>query len=228
MKQPILLLHGALGSEQQFATLKKLLQDQFAVHTLNFAGHGGMAIPSAYSMQLFAENVIDFLDQASIGQISIFGYSMGGYVALKAALQHPERIGKILTLGTKFNWTPTSAAKEVRFLDPQKVEEKVPRFAEKLRQEHHPADWKLVMERTAGMMLDLGNDAALREEDFRQISQEVCIGIGELDNMVTLEESEQVAAWLPHGRLKQLAGVKHPIDQVDPQVVQQYLEEVFA
>ena len=48
----------------------------------------------------------------TITRADIFGYSMGGYVALHAARRHPERIGSIMTLGTKFAWDTPTAEKE--------------------------------------------------------------------------------------------------------------------
>ena len=68
---------------------------------------------------------------------------------------------------------------------------------------------------TLPLLHDLGNGAALGEEDFRSIACPVLVGLGELDNMVSLEESSQVANWLPNGRLEVLPGVKHPFEQVD-------------
>ena len=41
MKEHIILLHGALGSENQFSQLKESLADKFEVHSMNFEGHGG-------------------------------------------------------------------------------------------------------------------------------------------------------------------------------------------
>ena len=227
MKEKLLLLHGALGSKKQFEKLKELLTPHFEVYDLNFAGHGGEALPDEFSMQLFAENVLTFLEQEKIGAPPVFGYSMGGYVALNVALAAPDKIGKIITLGTKFNWDEDAAAKEVRMLNPDKIEEKVPHFAEKLRQEHHPQNWKTVMKKTAGMMIGLSKGLKLTEEDFQQINHEVCVGIGSLDNMVTLEESQQVVGLLSNGRLYELENVKHPIDRVDPGIIKNYILDVL-
>ena len=54
---------------------------------------------------------------------------MGGYVALQLANKHPKYVQKIITLGTKFAWDKETAAKEVKMLNPEKIEEKIPAFA---------------------------------------------------------------------------------------------------
>jgi len=211
----LLLLHGALGTEAQFASLKDKLSADFKVFDLNFEGHGNRFSEKDFSIDLFAENVVAFMKEQGIDKTVIFGYSMGGYVALKLALRKPELVSKIITLGTKFNWSKEVAALEVKMLNPEKVEEKVPAFASRLEEIHSANDWKEVMRKTAKMMLDLSEGAKLTDEDLKVVGQDVLIGIGELDKMVTLEESENAASTLPNGKLKVIKGFKHPIEKVD-------------
>lgn len=215
-KPPILLLHGALGSAQQFSQVKLILSKQFEVLDLDFEGHGTASSEKEYSISLFTENVLAFLDQKSIKKIDLFGYSMGGYVALNTALKAPHRIGKISTYGTKFNWDSVSTEKEVSLLDPQKMEEKVPHFVEKLKTEHPSQNWEDVVLKTARMMMELSNGKMLTDEELRSISNEVRIGWGTEDKMVSREESEKVAALLPNGELKVLLGMPHPLEKMDP------------
>ena len=228
MKEKLLLLHGALGSKKQFDAIKDALNEQFDVYDLNFEGHGGVQSDKEFSIQLFTENVIKFLEEKSIEKINIFGYSMGGYVALNTALKVPDSISKIVTLGTKFNWSIEAANKEVKMLNPDKIEEKVPQFANKLKEEHQPQDWKEVVSKTANMMLGLANGHKLKEEDLKKINHKVVIGIGSLDKMVSLEESENASKLLPNGSLNQLKDFKHPIDKVNPSDLVLYVKEALG
>lgn len=214
-KKNILLLHGALGSTKQFKALKNVLSNDFKVYDLNFEGHGGRPSTQDFSMDVFADNVIAFLQKHKIEQTNIFGYSMGGYVALTLALKHPNLVQKIVTLGTKFNWTPEVAEQEIKMLNPEKIQEKVPSFAKALEATHAPNDWKIVMQKTAQMMSNLGNGKKLNEEDLKQINHSALIGIGRLDRMVSLEESEQAANSLPNATLRIMEDFKHPIEKVD-------------
>ncbi len=223
MKDKLLLLHGALGSEKQFSEIKEKLEESFEVHCLNFEGHGGSESSNEFSIDLFSQNVLDYLETHSLEQVKIFGYSMGGYVSLYTALKVPTMITKILTLGTKFNWDIEAAENELRMMNPAKIEEKVPQFAEKLRLEHHPQDWKLIMNKTGEMMIMMAKGAKLTDSDFKRIGQEVVIGVGSLDNMVSYEESEHVAQLLPNSTLIQLDQVKHPIDKIEPNKLIDYI-----
>ncbi|MBC8145370.1 MAG: alpha/beta fold hydrolase, partial [bacterium] len=152
----LLLLHAALGARTQFNELEEEIRGAFDLHSLDFEGHGASPpVERPFRIESFAENVIAYLDERSIESIDVFGYSMGGYVALYLATIAPARIGRIMTFGTKLRWDPATSAREVRMLDPVKIREKVPHFAAALEARHSGAGWVSVLEKTADMMLAL-------------------------------------------------------------------------
>lgn len=220
----LLLLHGALGSKKQFTELSVVLSPYFNVHTMDFEGHGDYKSSSDFSIDAFVNNVWDYLEKHNLKQVSIFGYSMGGYVAMKAALTFPEKIDTITTLGTKVDWSRASAEKEIKLLNPETIELKLPQFARALNEEQVANNWKIVMHKTAKFMLDLADNSCLSEEDFRNIKNEVVVGIGELDNMVTYEESSWLAATLPHGKLVTLEQCQHPIQKVKTDLLANFIK----
>ena len=128
-KPVLLLLHGALGDKRQLVPIKDYLSSVYDVHSLNFSGHGGESMPALFSIELFTENLMEYLEEYNLKNVKIFGYSMGGYVALNVA-RFTQRIGCIITYGTKFHWTPDSAQHEIKKLDPEKIRQKVPVFTE--------------------------------------------------------------------------------------------------
>lgn len=222
--QKLILLHGALGAASQFESLKNILKDNFEIHTLNFEGHGDCISYVDFSIDLFAQNLKDYLDQHRLKEINVFGYSMGGYVALRLAQKHPAYFKKIITLGTKFNWTLESAAKEVKLLDAEKIQEKVPAFADALLKLHSGNDWKLVLKKTAVMMLELGDGKASTDSDFKSIQTKCFVGVGDSDTMVTREETEHVASLIPNAEFYILENTIHPIDKLDFERVAELIE----
>lgn len=214
--KPVLLLHGALGAKEQLYPIKEVLTAQGRkVLTLNFSGHGGRPYaPSGFGIETFANDVLEFLEENRLDDADIFGYSMGGYVALWFALQHPERVGKIVTLGTKFDWDMQSAEKEVAKMDPEKIVAKLPAFARILESRHRPNDWKELMRKTAQMMLGLGRRPLLTDELLSSITSPVEIVLGELDDMADRPFSQKVAHILAAGSFELLAGTPHPIEKV--------------
>ncbi len=221
--QNLLFLHGAIGSSKQFDALLPLLKEKFYVSTLNFSGHGGTSIPTGeFCIELFAQDVLNYLNGNNIQTIDIFGYSMGGYVGLYLAKHHPERVGKVFTLATKFNWTVESATKEVAMLNAEKIEAKVPAFAKALQQMHGAENWKIVLSKTAEMMVALGNQPTLGLNDFAGIEHSVLVSVGDKDTMVSLEETISVYRQLKNADLLVLPQTQHPFEKVNPEII--YLE----
>ncbi len=213
----ILLLHGALGTKEQFKKLKSVLEEKHQVYDLDFEGHGSFFSDKEFSMSLFVKNVVDFLEKNEIDKINIFGYSMGGYVALNTAIQYPHVVEKIMTLGTKFNWTKEAATQEIKMLNPVKIKEKVPAFAQHLEKIHQNNSWESVLNRTVRMMTNLGTKNKLEEKDLVKIFHPVLISLGEKDKMVTLEESKKSVDVLPQGIFKIIEDTPHPIEKIDAQ-----------
>ncbi|NQX77117.1 alpha/beta hydrolase [Gilvibacter sp.] len=216
-KPPVILLHGALGSHEQMASMEVVLSATHQVYRFNFEGHGGRRSDRPFSMEVFAQNVLDFMKEHQLDSTDFFGYSMGGYVALTLAQTHPQLIKKLVTYGTKFAWTPESAAKEVKQLKPEKILEKVPRFAAFLEQVHQPNDWKQVLDKTAAMMLALGDGAAFSEPELQDIKVPVRILIGDQDQMVSLQESQWAAKHLGQGICEIIQDGVHPLEKNNPE-----------
>ena len=112
-KPNLLLLHGALGSAQQMLPLKDLLKDHYTIHTYDFPGHGGKDFAEhSLTVPILGEHLLDHLREFQLIGTHVFGYSMGGYVALWLEANKAGIFSSIMTLGTKFNWTTDIAAKE--------------------------------------------------------------------------------------------------------------------
>ncbi len=212
----LLLLHGAIGAKDQLGELAGLLENDFVVHSLNFNGHGGEALTSEpFSIAAFAAEVEEYLSNHNIQEASVFGYSMGGYVAMYLAKQKPQLLNKIVTLATKFYWNETVAEKEASMLNAETIEEKVPAFAETLKHRHYPNDWKLILQKTKTMLLQMGRQNPLQLNDYSTILQPVLLLLGDNDKMVTKEETEAVQKVLPNGSFQLLEQTPHPIEKVN-------------
>lgn len=212
----LLLLHGALGSAAQLSPLATELSPTFTqIHTFDFEGHGGKNFTGQpFTIAGFAQATVQYITEHATQPVNIFGYSMGGYVGLYIARHFPQWVNKVCTLATKFAWEPQTAAKEAAMLNPQKIKEKVPAFAAQLQQRHQPNDWELLLHQTANMMLQLGNKPQLTDDDFTRISCPVKIGVGDQDNMVTLEETITTYRKLPNAQLMVLPATKHPFERI--------------
>ncbi len=216
-----IFLHGALGSAAQFDAILPLVSSSETCAAISLPGHGPEKPKEPYSLELFSEAILRFMDERNIPTARFFGYSMGGYVALYLAARHPDRVSSVHTLGTKLHWTPEVAAGMSRMFDPEKIEAKAPQLAASLSATH--ADWREVCRFTASFLLDLGHTQAISDLEFSKIKCPVSIGWGTADNVVSQEESEHVASLIKGCQLVILPGVKHQIEQTEPAIIANYV-----
>lgn len=217
LKKDLLFLHGALGVSTDLAPLIEYFgTDNFNIHTLNFSGHGkDQSTPAEFRIDLFARDLDQYITKHQLKNPVVFGYSMGGYVALyhKANFED-SNIEKIFTYGTKFNWSEAAVKKELPLLDPETIEHKYPQFAESLRNKHGDR-WKVLLLSTAHMMQNLERLDGLTREDLNAIEIPVFLILGDLDRMVTSEETHLTSSWLHHSQLKTISHSKHEMERAN-------------
>ncbi|MBK7850913.1 MAG: alpha/beta fold hydrolase [Bacteroidetes bacterium] len=209
----ILLLHGALGSAEQLKDLSVALKDLHPM-IVEFTGHGKTPDQGiSWSIDYFADH-LERLCSRFDSPVYVFGYSMGGYVALSLSMKRPDLFRGIITLGTKFDWTPESARKESSRMNAEKILEKVPVFAADLMKRHGSSNWKMVLKKTADLMLSLGDNPALRIGDISSSDLPVLCCLGEKDNMVNMDETLAFMKIFPDATFRLLPDTPHPIEQV--------------
>lgn len=222
----LLILHGALGTAQLMEPLKEALATKFKVHLLTFSGHGSEAFdPAGFGIATFAQEVEGYLEQNGLQNIPVFGYSMGGYVALYLETVKPGSFSQIVTFGTKFDWNPEAAQHETARMVPAIIKEKVPQFAALLAARH--TDWEALMEATTQMMRSLGESPLLNQENLSAIQTNTTILLGDADNMVSPEESKWATEQLKNGRFELLEDCPHPIEKVKPEMLSNKLISLF-
>lgn len=226
--KPIILLHGAIGAKDQLEPLaKELSANGYQTYSLNFSGHGQTPFQTDFSIRQFADELLEFVVRTHLIRPIVFGYSMGGYVALYLASQKPGILGDIITLGTKFEWSPEIAEKEIKMLDAKTISEKVPKFAEAL-QKRHGNDWQLLLQKTTEMMVDLGNNNLLSPTTFSQVKSKVLIGLADNDTMVSVEETDNAASKIIVAKRYTLTNTKHPIETVNVTELSKIISEFIT
>jgi lipase len=96
---PILCLHGITAQHRTFNALARHLEGSRSLVGVDLRGRGDSAKPeSGYGLEAHARDVIRVLDHLGLDDAVILGHSMGGFVALKAALSHPHRVRALVLL----------------------------------------------------------------------------------------------------------------------------------
>lgn len=227
---PTILLHGALGDARQLAPLAERLASAGGnAIVLELPAHGTTPLaPWPFRVEAFTEFVLAELDRRGIAQADVFGYSMGGYVALHLASAAPSRVRRVATLATKLAWSPSVAERETAMLDPVTIRAKVPKFAAALEQRHTAAGWEALLAHTGGLLRALGERPLLTPAVFKAIAQPVRIAVGDRDTTVTIDECVEAVRTLGHGELEVHPGTPHPFEKAPLERVARSVVEFFA
>jgi pimeloyl-ACP methyl ester carboxylesterase len=239
----LLLLHGAIGAADQLEPLIHHLSPSYEVHAINFFGHGqgldgkqqfetpastDSATQQTFSIAAFAEQAASFIKNSNMSEVNIFGYSMGGYVAMYMARHLNINIKKIITLGTKFHWDEAVAEKECKMLRPDTIEQKIPAFAQALSKRHGESQWRTVLNKTAEMLQQMGKLNPLQADEYAKIQTPSLIMLGDRDKMVGRDETIATFQSLPNAQLAILPGTPHPIEQTDASMLAWHIKRFIG
>lgn len=215
-RPPVLLLHGALGSAATMAPLAERLARDFTVHGLDFAGHGVAPAPAHdLSVEAMAEQVASYVTSHGMAPARLFGYSMGGYVALWLAATKPHLVSRVMTLGTKLAWSREVAERERAMLDPSQIRAKVPKFADALAARHTGMDWESLCWMTSDLLGELGANPRITPAVLGTIHCPVRLMVGDRDTTVSVGETLGAVRELPAGELEVLPATPHPLERVN-------------
>jgi pimeloyl-ACP methyl ester carboxylesterase len=97
----VIFLHGYTDSWRSFGRNLPLLSDKFHAYAVDQRGHGDSSKPACcYRAQDFSDDLAAFMDALRIRKATIVGHSMGSLNAHKFAIEHPERVERLVLVGS--------------------------------------------------------------------------------------------------------------------------------
>ncbi len=102
--EPLLLLHGGLGSTGMFATIMHSLTDHRTVIAVDMHGHGRTALGTRkIDLADIGEDLGIVLEKTGFKQVDVLGYSMGGFAALQLAARHPGKVRRLVLVSAGYS-----------------------------------------------------------------------------------------------------------------------------
>lgn len=96
-REPIIFLHGSGGYLEAYVRNIPAHAQNFHALALDMQGHGYSDKPDhPYEIKHYVEHLLDFCDAMNLKRVHLSGESLGGWVAVRFAAQHPDRIGKLV------------------------------------------------------------------------------------------------------------------------------------
>ena len=101
--EPLLLLHGGLGSSDMFEPLLPILGQGRQVIAVDLQGHGRSSLGNRpIRCEAIADDVAALLKRLGRAKVDVLGYSFGGCVGLRLAVQHPDLVRRLALVSTPF------------------------------------------------------------------------------------------------------------------------------
>ena len=115
---PLVLLHGWMGSSEDYTEVIELLKLHFYCIAIDLPGHGQTEVIGGdlgYDFVTTATGIIQLLDSLKIDRCAITGYSFGGRLALYLALEFPDRFDRVIVESTSPG-LPTITERDARII----------------------------------------------------------------------------------------------------------------
>jgi pimeloyl-ACP methyl ester carboxylesterase len=101
--EPLVLLHGGLGAGEMFGAIMPALCAHRRVIAVDLQAHGATAdVDRPLRPQAMADDVAALIEHLGLPRADVMGYSLGGFVALRTAIQHPQRVRRLVLVSVGF------------------------------------------------------------------------------------------------------------------------------
>jgi pimeloyl-ACP methyl ester carboxylesterase len=231
---PLVLLHGGFGSVEMYGPNVELLAAGHRVIGVDLQSHGrSPAADRPMRFETMADDIAALMKQLGLERAAIMGFSLGGAVALRAAIQHPELVDRLVLVSTVFKrsgWYPEMTA-AMDAMGPETAEplKRSPMYETYVQIAPRKEDWPvLVTQLTTALKIDYDWSAGVA-----RLPMPVMIVAGDADGLPPSHAVEffgllgggrRDANWdrsgMTHHRLAILAGLTHYDINISPTLSQ--------
>jgi pimeloyl-ACP methyl ester carboxylesterase len=207
---PLILIHGGLGSSANWQAMLPHLVDGFHVITPDSRGHGRSTNPAGeLSYPLIADDVAALIAALKLARPVVGGWSDGGQVALELGARHPGVAGGLVVGAAYPDFVGTGLREAHKGLlgaddagtpDIAQLEEHLGDFAAVVKSWHPGGSqqWQALVQQTAPMWLDY---AGLTPDDLQRIVDPALVLAGDRDELFSLDLMVSLYRALPNAEL---------------------------
>ncbi|MBC7384021.1 MAG: alpha/beta fold hydrolase [Bacteroidia bacterium] len=96
--KPLIILHGLMGSLDNWHSLANQFALHFKVFTIDARNHGRSPHSEEHSIPLMVMDLFEFINEHGLSEVSIIGHSMGGKVAMQFAMEYPQLLANLIVV----------------------------------------------------------------------------------------------------------------------------------
>jgi pimeloyl-ACP methyl ester carboxylesterase len=152
----LILIHGGAGTTQMFVPIFDQLSQGRQVIAVELQAHGHTAdIDRPLRYELMADDIAALIRYLKLSEVDLMGYSLGGGVALRTTIQHPELVRKLVLVSAtckRDGWYPEVLAAMGQGAENAEAMMQTPTYQAYSRVAPRVQDWPVLMTKLAEML----------------------------------------------------------------------------
>ncbi|MCO7187208.1 MULTISPECIES: alpha/beta hydrolase [unclassified Pseudoalteromonas] len=225
---PLAMLHGGLGSTRDLDVLTEYLGTHFRLISIDLRGQGRSSlgdVPLSYAQ--YQSDVQALLDWLGISRYFLFGFSDGGIVAYRLAVQNPAQVTRLLTLGSSWRLEEGDPAVEkLRGLTVEMWTELFPEGVAYYQASNPAPNFPALVEAVKTLWLDT-KESGYPCDLVAQIDCPTLIMRGDNDFLFSLEEAVALKARIKDVSFANIPFTTHAAHQELPALVGPIIRQFF-
>jgi pimeloyl-ACP methyl ester carboxylesterase len=155
--EPLVLLHGGIGASEVWTASAPALAAGRRVITVDLQGHGRTPdIDRPLRPEQLADDIAALIGDLGLERADVLGYSLGGEVALRLAIQHPGRLRRLVVVSVPFrrdgSHPEVVAAMDAMSADAAEMMKQSPLYAHYSQVAPRPEDWPVLIGKTSELL----------------------------------------------------------------------------
>ena len=218
--QPLVMLHGGLGSSEDLDGLLGFVPDLFKVIRIDLRGHGRSTLGElSLSYTRYQQDIEAILDHLQIYKFHLFGFSDGGTIGYRLAALYDHRILSLTTLGAHWRLQPDDPSIDMyECLTAEFWREEFADEVARYQQINSQADFDLLVNQVKDLWLDV-SESGYPDELVEAINCPTLIMRGDKDFLFSLSEAVELANRIPESEFLNVPFTEHEAHKEYPEVV---------
>jgi pimeloyl-ACP methyl ester carboxylesterase len=213
--EPLLLLHGGMGWSGDLEFQIDYFSRTYKVIAPASRGHGRTTDgPPPLTYDLMADDMIKLLDHLGVDSSFVIGFSDGGNIGLILSHKYPDRIRKLVAVGSNFR--PDGLTKEAITTTTDATSESWPKTADLYRKLNpYPNHWTEFFAKVKTLWL---SSAILSQQQIQKIEVKTMVVVGDRDD-IRIEHTIKLFESIPDAQLCVIPGASHFVLWEKPELV---------
>lgn len=239
---PVIILHGLFGSSDNWLTVTKSLSKDYKIYLIDQRNHGRSPHSNELDYTSMANDLNKFMSENNLQEAYLIGHSMGGKVAMKFAVENPDKVKKLVVVDIGPKYYPVHHGNILRALKAldlenittrqladEQLSEFIPELSvrqfllKNLTRENDSFKWRINLSVIDKEIENIGEPLDPR----RKFEKPSLFIRGGKSNYILDEDFEGIKEIFPNSQVKTIAAAGHWVQAEEPQEFLDIVNEFF-